>query len=98
EPRQVAQVLLQWAGWAAPEDLAGAADFLMAENARASAEDDAGTDVGVLAEANLTAQNRSVLDDAGAGDSGLRGDDDVAPNHAVVRDVDQVVDLGARAD
>jgi hypothetical protein len=70
----------------------------VAENARASAEDDAGTDVGVLSEANLTAQDRSVLYDAGAGDSRLRGDDDVAPNHAVVRDVHQVVDLGARAD
>ena len=70
----------------------------MAEDACASAEDDAGADVGVLAEADLAAEDGSVLDDAGAGDAGLRGDDDVAADHAVVGDVDEVVDLRALAD
>src|ERR1017187_5120380 len=98
ETGEVAQVLLQRTGRPAPEDFAGTADLLVAQDAGASAENDARADVSVLSEAYLAAENRAVLNDAGSGDACLRGDDDVPPYDAVVSDVDEVVDLRPLAD
>src|ERR1019366_8131195 len=97
EAGEVAEVLLQRARRPAPKDLARTAHFLVAEHSSASAQDDAGADVSVLAEAHLAAEDGAIFDETGAGDSRLRGDDDVVAQDAVVRDVDEVVDLGAGA-
>src|ERR1035437_7589147 len=93
ETGEVAQVLLQRTGRPAPENFARTSDLLVAQNAGASSENHAGADVSVLSEADLATQNRPILDDAGPGDTRLRGDDDVPADDAVVGDVDEVVDL-----
>ena len=62
-----------------------------------AAEDDAGADVDVVAEADLAGDDDVVVDGAGAGEADLRGDDDVLADDAVVADVDEVVDLCAVA-
>jgi hypothetical protein len=55
ETRKVAQILLQRAGGPAPENFAGTADFLVTQDAGASAENDSRADVSVLSEAYLAA-------------------------------------------
>ncbi len=95
---EVAEVLLERAGRAAPEDLARAIHLFAGKDAGAAAENNARADGGVFADTDLAAKDGTILDDAGAGDTGLGGDDDVAADDAVVADMDEVVDLGAAAD
>ena len=64
EAREVAEILLQRARRSTPKHLPRPTHFLVAKDTGASAKYDAGTDVGMLAEADLTAENCSVFDDA----------------------------------
>src|ERR1017187_9455775 len=66
EAGEVAQVLLQQAGPPAPQDLAGPANRLVAQDAGPSAQDYAGANVGMLSQAHLAAENSPVIADAGA--------------------------------
>ncbi len=52
----------------------------------------------MIAHAHLAAQDCAVAHRTGTRDAGLRGNDDIAPDAAVVTDVNQVVELGPAAD
>jgi hypothetical protein len=52
----------------------------------------------MVGDADLSAQRASVLDDDRAGEADLRREQTILADAAVVRDVDEVVDLGAGAD
>ena len=61
---EVAKVFLEGTRGAAPEHLSGPMHLLACENSRASTEDDALTNCSVFADADLTPENRAVLNDA----------------------------------
>src|SRR5690348_166878 len=66
--------------------------------ARAGAHAGAGADAAVIAEPYLSRQDHAVFQHHAAGKSGLARDHAVAPDAAIVRDHDQVIELGALAD
>ena len=73
-------------------------DGFAAEDAGLAAEDDAGTDVDVVADAHLAGEDCAVANRARAGDAGAHDEDGVFADVAVVADVDEVVELCAAAD
>ena len=74
------------------------ANDLGSKNAAARAQHGAGLDSRFVADAHLTADHGVVFHHHAARESGLRGDDHVPADAAVVSDVNQVVELGAVAD
>ena len=98
---QLAQHLLERARRGAPEDGSGlesvVGDGLAAEHAGLAAENDAGADMRVVADAHLAGEHRAVAHRAGAADAHPRDQNHVFANLAVVADVDQVIHLGSAA-
>src|SRR6185312_14439014 len=64
----------------------------------AGAHPGTGADMAVIAKADLARQHHAIFQDHAAGKSGLAGNDAMAADAAIVRDHDQVIELGAFAD
>jgi len=67
--------------------------MLGGENAGLPADDCVGCDLRLFADAGLPTDDGVVADSDAAGETGLRGDHDVTADGAVVRDVNQVIEL-----
>jgi len=81
----------------APNYLAFAND-LGSKYAASGAENRPGFDARFIADSHLAPYNRIVFHHNSSGEAGLRSDDDVSPDSAVVTDVNQVVDFDAIPD
>lgn len=92
------EVFLERFGGDAPVDDAAAFEGLSRQDTALGAEDGAGLDGDVIAEADLSADDGVMFDDGAAGDAGLGGDDNVCADAAVVADVDQVIEFDAILD
>src|SRR5208337_2262142 len=68
-----------------------------AEDAGLTAENNAGADVDVIADADLPGDDRAIAHAAGTGDAGEGDEDDIFADVAVVADVHEVVNLGSPA-
>src|SRR3569833_2082323 len=65
---------------------------------RARTHPGAGADAAVIAQPHLARQHHAIFQHHAAGKPGLTGYDAVAPDAAIVRDHDQIIELGALAD
>ena len=63
-----------------------------------AAEHHSFANAGMLANPDLPPEYRSILDDYAAGKAGLRGDNDILADLAIVPDVNQVIDLRSAPD
>jgi hypothetical protein len=90
-------MLLQGPRGCAPHHLPFA-DDLGCKNATPGAQHCAGFNARFVAYADLPTDDRMVFDDDSAGEPSLSGNDHSSSDAAIVRDVDQVVELGAIAD
>ena len=70
----------------------------MCEHAGARSENYLLSDLSVVADTYLSANDRPGADGTGAGDAGLCGDDDVASDAHVVAKVDQIIDFHSTLD
>ena len=63
------------------------------QHPRTPTQDHTFSNGGMLSDSNLTAENRSVFNNGGSGDTRLGGDHNILADDAVVPDMDKVVDL-----
>ena len=97
DQRLLLQVFTMRARRGPPDGLAGR-NAAMWKNAGLAADVGLGSDVRLLAHSDLAAHHNIVLDDAAARQPGLRGDDDMPSDTAIVADVDQIVEFRSGAD
>src|ERR1700694_5131546 len=90
---QIAQILLQRPRRPPPEYLSRPAHLLPTQPPRPAPQNHPRPHGSVLPNPHLPAENRSIFDDAGTRNPGLRGSHHILPNHAVMPDVHQVIDL-----
>src|SRR5579885_1778456 len=84
---QLLQILAKRLRGRSPEGDAFAAQNLVGQDSALTADHNAFANRSVLADANLSAEDDTVFDGDAARESGLRGDDDVFADLAVVADV-----------
>lgn len=100
QPRECgerAQILAERAGWRAPDGFAGAHDF-RSKDARARTHNCACFDARFVAYTHLAADDGVIADYDPARKPGLRGDDYVIADLAIVADVHLVIEFDAVAD
>jgi hypothetical protein len=81
----------------APHGLA-CADVLPSENAAFTADDRFDCDAGLFSNTGLAADDGVIADRDAAGETGLRSDDDMLADVAIVRDVNEIIELDAVGD
>src|SRR6185437_1336748 len=90
---QISKILFQRPRRATPEDLPWTTHLLPAQHSGTAAKNDPSTHRSVLADPYLPPQNRAILHHARPRDACLGRNNDVLPNHAVVPNVHEVINL-----
>src|SRR5271163_668899 len=93
QPRQIPQILLQRPRRPTPEHLSSPSHLLAAQHPGPAPEDHAPAHRCVLPHPYPPPQNRPILHHARSRDPRLRRNNHVLPNHAVMPDVHQIIDL-----
>src|SRR3954469_20347684 len=86
-------MLLERLRWNPPKDFALARHFLSGQHAASGAEDHSFADGYMVAQADLSTNDRFVLDNAASGNSRLRSDHNIFADLHVVSNVDKVIDF-----
>ena len=94
---QLLQIFAQRLRGSSPENHAFAAQNFVGQDAALAAEHDSRFNARVFADADLAAEHHAILNSNATGEAGLRGNDDIFADLAIVADVDQVIDFRAAA-